>query len=225
MLQDDFTIKPLCPFNQKWRRGQFYTMNIRGQEIINCFLFASRWQQMWLPVFTNKYYSRTNKLEGCRSSKFCYSLPNKPLRFVSYHMIIIPPTSKKLTGHIGFGLSVRSSRTLHARVLKFIYGFLMEKYLTHFFFLSELSPFLELCPFEKIQMKSDACHILWTVHAKVLKFHIWIPHGKIADLNFFSCPSYLPFWSYDLLKKSAWNLVSKVSQKVFELGAWNLVSL
>ena len=107
----------------------------------------------------------------------------------------------------------------------FIYGFLMEKYLTHIFFLYELSPFLELCAFEKIWTKSDACHILWTVHAGVLKFHIWISHGKIADPYFFSCPSYLSFWSYAPLKKSAWNLVSKISRKVFELGAWNMVSL
>ena len=145
-----------------------------------------------------------------------------------------------------------------------------------FFFLSELSPFLELCPFEKIRLKFDACHILWTLHARVLKFHIWIPHGRIADQYFFSCPSYLPFWSYaplkknrmksdachilwilhtrvlkfhiwiphgkiaelyfflvrvislsgvmPLWKKSIWHLVSKISWKVFELGAWNLVS-
>ena len=104
----------------------------------------------------------------------------------------------------------------------FMYGFLMEKKLTHIFFLSELSPFLELCPFEKIRMKSDACHILWSVQARVLKFYIWIPHGKIADSYFFSCPSYLPFWSYAPFKRSEWNLVSKISRKVFELGAWNL---
>ena len=94
----------------------------------------------------------------------------------------------------------------------------------HFFFLTELSPFLELCPFEKISMKSDACHILWTVQSRVLKFHIWIPRGKIADPYFFSCPNYLPFWSYAPLKKSEWNLASKIPRKVFELGAWNLVS-
>ena len=93
-----------------------------------------------------------------------------------------------------------------------------------FFFLSELSPFLELCPFENIRMKSDACHILLTVHARVLKFRIWIPHGKIAVPYVFSCLSYIPFRSYTPLKKSEWNLVSKVSGKVFELGAWNLVS-
>ena len=46
----------------------------------------------------------------------------------------MPPASKKLTGHIGLGLSVRPSRTVHARVLK---------------------------------------------------FHIWIHHGKIADTHFF----------------------------------------
>ena len=38
------------------------------------------------------------------------------------------------------------------------------------------------------------------VHARVLKFHIWIPHGKKADTHFFSCPSYLPFRSYGPLK-------------------------
>ena len=31
------------------------------------------------------------------------------------------------------------------------------------------------------------------LHARVLKFHIWIPHGKIVDARFFfSCRSYAP---------------------------------
>ena len=51
-------------------------------------------------------------------------------------------------------------------------------------------------------MKSDACHILGTVRARVLKFHIWIPRGKIADPCFFSCQSDLPFWGYAPLKTS-----------------------
>ena len=34
-------------------------------------------------------------------------------------------------------------------------------------------------------LSKHACHILWTVHARVLKFHLWIPHGKIADTHFF----------------------------------------
>ena len=111
---------------------------------------------------------------------------------------------------------IHSSKTVHARVLKFHIWIPHGKIVDgHFFFLSEFCPFLELCPFEKIRMKSDACHILWTVHARVLKFHIWIPHGKIADTYFFSSPSYLPFWSYTPLKKSEWNLTSKVSGKVF----------
>ena len=81
----------------------------------------------------------------------------------------------------------------------FIYGFLMEKYLTHVFFLSELSPFLSYAPLKKIRMKSDACHILWAVHARVLKFHIWISHGKIADPYFFlfrviSLSGVMPLW-------------------------------
>ena len=66
-----------------------------------------------------------------------------------------------------------------------------------------------VCPFVTL---FDACHILWTVLARVLKFHI-ISHGKIAGRRFFSCPSYLPFWSYALLKKSVWNIVSKNLEK------------
>ena len=56
-------------------------------------------------------------------------------------LIFMPPTSKKLTGHIGFGLCVRPS----------------------------VRPFVRLSR---------------TVHARVLKFHLWIPHEKIADTRF-----------------------------------------
>ena len=52
--------------------------------------------------------------------------------------------------------------------------------------------------------------------ARVLKFHIQIPHEKIVD-RIFSCPSYAPFWSYVPLKTKFENLVCKISQKVFEL--------
>ena len=60
--------------------------------------------------------------------------------------ISMPPTSKKLTGYIGFGLCVRASVRLSVRSSR-------------------------------------------TVHARVLKFHIWISHGKIAGPYFFSGPS------------------------------------
>ena len=40
-----------------------------------------------------------------------------------------------------------------------------------------------------------------TVHARVLKFHIWISHGKIGEARFCSCPCHLSFWSYAPLKK------------------------
>ena len=62
-----------------------------------------------------------------------------------------------------------------------------------------------------------------TVHARILKFHLWIPHGKIAD-TFVFLSELSPFLELCPLKKSEWNLVSKISPKVFELGTWNLVS-
>ena len=57
-----------------------------------------------------------------------------------------------------------------------------------------------------------------TVYVRVLKFHIWIPHGKIVDTHFFSCPSYLPFWSYAPLKKSKRNLMHAESYEPCMLG-------
>ena len=34
------------------------------------------------------------------------------------------------------------------------------------------------------------------IKARILKFHIWIPHEKIADPYFFSCPYYFLLCSY-----------------------------
>ena len=139
-------------------------------------------------------------------------------------MVIIPTTSKKLTRHIGFGFSVSAPVRQELCMLGFEYHIWIPHgkiFDTHFFFLVWVNSLSGVMP---LWMKSDACHILWAVHARILKFHIWIPHGKIADPYFFSCLSYLPFWSYAPLKKSEWNLVNTISWKVFELGAWNLVS-
>ena len=77
------------------------------------------------------------KLSWIRSTNYC-----------KIH-VIMPPTSKKLTGHIGFGLCVR--------------------------------PCVRACVLSSK-----------TVYAWVLKFHTWIPRGKIFDARLFSCPSYLP---------------------------------
>ena len=55
------------------------------------------------------------------------------------------------------------------------------------------------------------------MNARVLKFHIHIPHEKIVDTYFFSCPSYAPFLSDVPLKTKFENLVCKISQEVFKL--------
>ena len=67
-----------------------------------------------------------------------------------------------------------------------------------------------------------ACHILRTLHGRVLKFYIWVPNEKIADQYFVSCLACL-FKVMPLWKKSELNLVSKISWKVFKLGSWNSI--
>ena len=40
---------------------------------------------------------------------------------------------------------------------------------------------------------------------------------------FFPCPSYLPFWSYALLKKSECSLMQAISYEQYMLGFWNFI--
>ena len=41
-----------------------------------------------------------------------------------------------------------------------------------------------------------------TVHARVLKFHIWIPHGKIFDTHFFVLVRVISLSGVMLLRKN-----------------------
>ena len=65
------------------------------------------------------------------------------------------------------------------------------------------------------------------VNASVLKFYMRIPHEKIDDPYFFSCPTYAPFLSYMYvpLKTKFENVVCKISQKAFKLEPSYLVHL
>ena len=172
-----------------------------------------------------KIIQNTLKIEGKFSDvpkKKNQSRPQKSRvdRVSGNETIFMPPTSKKLTEHIGFGLCVSPSMCPSVQE-PCIYGFLMEIYLTHvfflvrvislsgvkplwknlneiwcmpylmnrackgfeisymdsswknswlvFFFLFELSPFLEICPSEKISMKSCQQDISKSVWARGLK--------------------------------------------------------
>ena len=55
------------------------------------------------------------------------------------------------------------------------------------------------------------------MNARVLKYHIHIPHDKIVDPFVFVWPSYAPFLSYVPLKTKFENIVCKISQNVFKL--------
>ena len=88
----------------------------------------------------------------------------------------------------------------------FIYGFLMEKLLTLiFFFFLELCPVLEVCPFKKLE---------WNLLCKISR-KLFEQFEQI--LSKFS--GVMALWKFGHFK-----LVSKISGKLFELGAWNLNS-
>ena len=76
------------------------------------------------------------------------------------------------------------------------------------------------CPCVRLK---HARHILWTVHARVLKFHIWIPHGKMADTRFF-LSELSPFLELCFFgKKSEWNLMHAISCEPCMLRFWNFI--
>ena len=88
----------------------------------------------------------------------------------------MPPTSKKLEGHIASGTFVHAcmrSITFEPRLLgdlKFHIWILHEKIAYMYFFSpSGLCPFPELWPFEKICMKSCQQNISKAIEARVLK--------------------------------------------------------
>ena len=137
------------------------------------------------------------------------------------------PTSKKLTGHIGFVLCLSSSRTMHARVLKFHlwipHGKIAD---TRFVFLSELSPpFLKFCPFEKNQNEIWCLPYLKNHAPCMLGFWNFI-YGFLVEKKltriFFLVR--VISRSYGPLKIWHFKLICKISRNVFELRAWNLVS-
>ena len=57
------------------------------------------------------------------------------------------------------------------------------------------------------------------MHARVLKFHIWIPHEKIADMYFFSYQDYAPFLSYGPFEKIWMNFCQQNISKAIEARA------
>ena len=138
----------------------------------------------------------------------------------------MPSTSKKLREQIGFVLSVLSSKSVHARVLKFHiwipHGKIAD---TRFIFIVRVISLSGVMPLWKHQ--NEIWCMPYLVKPCMLGFwnFIYIDSSwKNSWPVCFYCPGYLPFWSYAPLKKSDWNLVSKISRKVSELGACNLVS-
>ena len=141
---------------------------------------------------------------------------------------IMPPTSKKLRGHIGFVLSVRapvhpcfrsSHFLMHAisnepcmlGFWNFIYAFLMEKQLTHIFSCPSYLPFWSYSP-----LKKSEWNLIQAICYEPCMLGFWnFIYGFLMGS---------PFLELCLFEKSEWKVVSRIHQKVFELGAWDLGS-
>ena len=60
------------------------------------------------------------------------------------------------------------------------------------------------------------------MHARVLKFHVWNSHEKIADTYFLPRQDYAPFLSYGPLKNMDGILSAKYLKKTIEARALKL---
>ena len=96
----------------------------------------------------------------------------------------------------------------------------LDGWLTQALFLLMPQP-LALCVRASITI-FDACHISWTMHARVLKFHVWIPHGKIVNPICFlvwvvSLSGVMPLWKNQNEILSARYLEKYLSLKLGQL--------
>ena len=74
-------------------------------------------------------------------------------------------------------------------------------------------------------MKKSECHILRTVRASVLKFHIWIPHGKIDDPSFFFLSELSPFLELCTFEKIRTKSYQQDTSKTIRAGGLKLGQL
>ena len=67
------------------------------------------------------------------------------------------------------------------------------------------------------------CISFWTVHARVLKFHIWIPHENIVDIFLFLSwlcpfPELCPFKNRDEILSAKYLKTTKA--RALKFGEW-----
>ena len=102
---------------------------------------------------------------------------------MSFFMMIdfMPPTLEKLKGHIAFGSSVYASVHPLQNLLRYSFEISymdsLSKIIDTYFFKSELCPFVELCPFERVIMKFCNQDFSKTITATSFK------HGKLIEHN------------------------------------------
>ena len=63
------------------------------------------------------------------------------------------------------------------------------------------------------------------MHARVLKFYVWIPHEKVGDTYFFSHQDYAPFLSNGPLQKirmksSQQNISKSIKARALKVNKW-----
>ena len=150
--------------------------------------FVMLWLNSHLVFNRKKVYSLIDK-----SGNLIENRTGKSKNFIlNFYLIFVP----MMEGHIAFGLSVHPSFSLsrflmHTRVLNFHIWISHEKYLICIFFLSELCPFMELCPFEKIRMEC-----LKTLSADKWWWVDYLINFRTKYVNFFQNYSLLQIWTF-----------------------------
>ena len=128
---------------------------------------------------------------------------------IHYTCCYAPNTMEKLKGHIAFGVCACVRACVRPSVTKFIKIQFWNSYMDsssknnwHVFFKSALSPFVELCPFQRVILKFCNQDISKTITAMSFKLGQLIEHNeKITWWKFkksyfiFSSYCHLQIWS------------------------------
>ena len=132
---------------------------------------------------TRSAYSATQTVWSLHCSYWYLALPSKhQLQQQQKTFIFMPPTLKKLEGHIASGTFVHACVHLSVRV--------------------------------------SVRYAFWC-KGKVLKFHVWIPHEKIADTYFFfPRQDYAPFLSYEKIADTYFFFPVRIMPLSWVMALW-----
>ena len=146
------------------------------------------------------------------SATYCLSVPF--IVHFSFFPIIFSIVAQYLCvlESSNFVYRIRTNKCMNEikiKVLRFIFAFFLYFYAPNFEKVGDI--LVSACPYVCMYV---CMYVRIHVRDIVLKLHVWIPHGKIADAYFWFSLNYLPLSNYGPLTNKGMKFCKCVSRKV-----------